>query len=333
MKKLMISALLSVLTAYSASVVKIVTTTPDLASIASSVGGSYVSVSSLVTGARDPHRIEAKPSYMSRVSSANLFLAIGLELEVGYEQAILDGSRNARVQPGATGHIYASDWVTVIDKPTGSVSRAMGDIHPDGNPHIWLDPYNGRVIAIRLADKLASIDPTNAKGYKSNLTAFLDRLDSAMFGAAVVDKLGGATLWDLQREGRLEAKVSQVGLTLGGWMKAMSGLKGTPIVTYHQSFNYFAKRFGLKVVDELEPKPGLDPSPGHLASVIRTVSSEGVKVIVQESFYSTKHAELVAARTGAKVVVFPQNVGHTSEAKDYISLFDTIVSRLAGSLR
>jgi zinc/manganese transport system substrate-binding protein len=333
MKRALLAALLTAFSTASFAVIKIVTTTPDLASIASSVGGKNVSVSSILSGARDPHRIEAKPSFMSRASSADLFIAIGLELEIGYEQPILEGSRNGRIQVGAPGHIYASDWTYILDKPTGAVSRAMGDIHPYGNPHIWLDPYNGRTIAIRLEEKLSKMDPKNASQYQSNLNAFVNRLDSAMFGAALVGKFGGTKLWDWQRSGTLAKQLSTNGGTLGGWAAAMAPLAGKPIVTYHPSFSYFASRFGIRVIDELEPKPGLDPTPGHLAEVIRSIDANSVKVIMQESFYSSRQAQLVASRTGAKVVVVPQNVGHDSGANDYIALFDVIISRISGALR
>lgn len=326
-----LSALLCVQSSF--AVIKIVTTTPDLASIASDVGGKNVSASAIIVGARDPHRIEAKPSYMSRVSSADLFIAVGLEMEIGYEQAILDGSRNRKVMIGGSGHLYASSWVKVLDKPTGSVSRADGDIHPYGNPHIWLDPYNGRIIASRISDKLQQIDPGHASDYKSNLSRFLDRLDSSMFGSAAVDKFGGSKLWEWQNAGNLRSKLSASGVSPGGWIAKMLPLYGKPIVTYHQSFTYFANRFGLNVVDELEPKPGLDPTPGHLGAVIKTIGAKGVKVVLQESFYSLKHAQLVAARTGARVVSVPQNVGHDSSATDYVSLIGTIVDKISSAMR
>lgn len=314
---------------------KVVTTTPDLASIAAAVGGENVSVSSILVGARDPHRIEAKPSYMSRVASADVFIAVGLDLEIGYEQAILDGSRNAKVQKGKPGHIHAADWVYVMDKPMGSVNRGMGDIHPDGNPHIWLDPYNGRVIAQKLAERFSSLDRSNARAYEANADRFADRLDNAMFGQLLVGKFGGQKLWDWQRNGVLSQRLRENGAAddLGGWAKAMAPFAGREIITYHKSFNYFCARFGLKVLDELEPKPGIDPSPGHLAQVIRLATTNGVKAIVQENFYSTKHAKLVASRCGASVVVVPQNVGHEKAADDYIGLFDVIVGRVAGALR
>ncbi|MBS1724756.1 MAG: zinc ABC transporter substrate-binding protein [Armatimonadetes bacterium] len=335
MKHVLTTLALAATSAASFAVIKVVTTTPDLASIAAAVGGANVSASSLIVGARDPHRIEAKPSYMSRVAGADLFIAIGLELEIGYEQPILDGSRNSRVQIGSSGHLYASDWVTVVDKPTGPVSRAMGDIHPYGNPHIWMDPYNGRIVAIKLAAKFESMDSAHAKDYRSNLAAFESRLDSAMFGSRLVSQFGGGKLWDWQRAGVLRQKLGEAGAAgeLGGWVAKMLPLYGKPVVTYHKSFNYFANRFGLKVVDELEPKPGLDPTPGHLAEVIKTIGSTGAKEIIEESFYSSKQAQLVAGRTGAKVVIVPQNVGHDPAAKDYVSLFDVIVDRISQGAR
>jgi ABC-type Zn uptake system ZnuABC Zn-binding protein ZnuA len=211
----------------------------------------------------------------------------------------------------------------------------MGDVHPYGNPHIWLDPGNGRTFAQKLAAKLASIDPGNAKEYAANADKFVDRLDAAMFGKALVSKYGGDKLWDWERNAQLESKLKEAGAlgSLGGWAGQMLPFAGRPIITYHRSLNYFAHRFGLRIVDELEPKPGLDPTPGHLGEVIQNGQAKDVKVIVQESFYPTKHAQLVAGKIGAKVVVIPQNVGHDKGADDYISLFDVIVDRITGALK
>lgn len=308
---------------------KIVTTTADLASIAQAIGGNKVSATSLISGVRDPHRIEAKPSYMSRVGGADLFIAIGLELEVGYEQPILSGSSNRKVAVGAPGHVYAADFAYILEKPTGSVSRAMGDIHPYGNPHIWLDPYNGRLIAKGIENKMSTLDPANAKYYQANLEQFVKRLDTAMFGSAAVAKFGGQQLWEWSGAGTLRSKVSD----LGGWAEKMAALAGKSIITYHRSWTYFANRFGIKVAEELEPKPGLDPTPGHLVEVIKEGTRSGVKVIVQEPFYSRRHADFVAGRIGANVAIVPMSVGQDAGATDYISLFDTIVAKVSGALR
>lgn len=302
---------------------KVVTTTADLASIAKAVGGNKASVSSLITGARDPHRLEAKPSFMSRVSGANLFIAVGLGLEVGYERSILSGSANRRVAIGAPGNLHVGDYCSVLEKPTGGVSRAMGDIHPEGNPHVWLDPYNGRLIAKAIEERMSALDPDNAKTYQLNLEAFLDRLDAAMFGRSAVQKYGASKLWEWSAAGTLPAKAE-----VGGWSAQMAPLTGKPIITYHRSWSYLARRFGLKVVEELEPKPGLEPTPGHLAEVVRVGSRQGAKIVLQEPYFSRRSSEFVANRIGATVVVAPLSVGHDSGAKDYISLFDTIIAKL-----
>ncbi|HWP31065.1 MAG TPA: metal ABC transporter substrate-binding protein [Fimbriimonadales bacterium] len=308
----------------------VVTTTPDLASIASYVGGKNVSVKSIVTGARDPHRIEAKPSYMSQISRADLFIAIGLDLEIGYERVLLDGSRNSHVRIGALGHLYASEGALVLDRPTGTVTRAQGDIHPYGNPHIWLDPYNGRVVAQRIAERMSALDTSNAGDYKKGARNFIDKLDRKMFGDALVEKYGGEELWQWERNGELFEQLRKVGSMnlLGGWVKASQVFRGKTIITYHRSFVYFINRFDLRSIGELEPKPGIEPTPGHLASLMRRAQEENVRVIIQEPFYSTRHANFVASRIGAKVVILPGNIGHDSSAKDYFSLFDTIISRL-----
>ncbi|MBL8060211.1 MAG: zinc ABC transporter substrate-binding protein [Chthonomonas sp.] len=318
--------------AFASANLKIVTTTADLASIAKLVGGKSVSVSSIITGSRDAHRIEAKPSFMSRVAGADVFIAVGLDLEVGYERAILDGARNGKVMLGQPGHIYAADYAYILDKPTGSVTRAHGDIHPGGNPHVLLDPYNGRRIGIGLARKFQQLDRANAASYETNLKAFLDRLDSAMFGAAQVDKFGSESLWQWHNAGNFKATMASKGSTPGGWSGRVGDVVGKPVFSYHRSFPYLARRFGFRVMDELEPKPGLEPTPGHLATLIRTGQEQGVKAIFQEPFFSTKSANLVASRIGAKVVVLPQSVGQAPGADDYIKLFDVIVQRMAEAL-
>lgn len=305
---------------------KIVTTTADLASIAKEIGGGKASVSSLITGARDPHRLEAKPSFMSRISGANLFIAVGLGLEVGYERAILAGSSNRRVAIGSPGNLHAGDYAYVLEKPSGGVSRAMGDIHPEGNPHVWLDPYNGRLIAKAIEERMSALDPSNAKLYQQNLEGFLVRLDAAMFGKAAVNRHGAQKLWEWSNSGSLAGKPD-----VGGWASKMAGLAGKPIITYHRSWSYFARRFGLKVVVELEPKPGLEPTPGHLAEVVREGTRQGVKIVLQEPYFATRNAQFVAGRIGATVVVAPLSVGMDPAAKDYVSLFDAIVAKLAGA--
>lgn len=334
MKKIIASLLFaSALAVQAGAKLNVVTTTEDLADLVRQVGGSQVTVSSLVTGNRDPHFLEARPGFMSRVRNANLFVAVGLSLEVGYEQAILQGSGNSKVQIGARGHLYASAGIATLEKPA-SASRAQGDIHPDGNPHVWLDPYNARIMATNIANAMVKLDPANANTYLQNLSAFLSKIDAAMFGEALVQKYGAQKLWDLSNSGELFERLRAAGDfdRLGGWAKKMAPHQGKAIVAYHRTWSYFAKRFGLRVVAELEPKPGIPPTPGHLASVTRIMREQNVRVILHETYYSTGAAKSIASQTSATVVVAPPSVGADPAARDYISLIDTIVNRLAGAL-
>ncbi|MER3413094.1 MAG: hypothetical protein C4340_07545 [Armatimonadota bacterium] len=334
MTKLIIFLLFgAALTTQASARLNVVTTTEDLASITRQVGGSLVSVSSLVTGNRDPHFLEARPGFMSRVRNANLFVAVGLNLEIGYEQAILQGSGNSKVQIGGRGHLYASEGIATLEKPT-SVSRAQGDIHPYGNPHVWLDPYNARIMATNIANALVRVDSQNANTYLKNLSTFISKLDVAMFGEALVQKYGAQKLWDMSDSGDLVSRIRSAGDydRLGGWARKMAPHQGKAIVSYHRTWSYFAKRFGLRVVAELEPKPGIPPTPGHLASVIRIIKEQNVRVILHETYYSTGAANSVAAQTSAKVVVAPPSVGADRAAQDYVLLIDTIVNRLSEAL-
>ncbi len=333
MKKFLCTVLALLIAAISFAELRVVTTIPDFASFVSEIGKNKVSVSSLIVGSRDPHRIEAKPSFMSKVANADLFIAVGLDLEMGYEEPILEGSRNPKVQVGAKGHMYASDGVFILEKPTGNVSRAQGDVHPYGNPHVWLDPWNARIIVRNIAKRMGMLDPQNASFYTSNANALVDRIDDAMFGSAIVNKLGVEKLWTWERNDTLFSQIESAGVSslLGGWVKKMQKLRGTSIITYHKSWVYFCNRFNVKVADELEPKPGLDPTPSHLASVLKTATQSNVKIILQEPFYSTRHANFVASRCGAKVVIAGLSVGNESTVKDYIGLISNIVDKLTSA--
>jgi zinc/manganese transport system substrate-binding protein len=335
MKKGYISLLAAALVLPATAKLNVVATTQDMASIAKSVGGNNVTVTALVVGARDPHRLDAKPSYMSQLARADLYIAVGLDLEIGYEEAILKGSRNSKVQKGAQGHVHAGDWAVVLDKPSGAVSRGMGDIHPHGNPHVWLDPYNARLIALRLGEKMASLDPGAAASYRANARAFAAEIDKRMFGAALVNAHGADDLWTWTRNKQLLSTLRSKGTAgqLGGWIGKMAPFVGSKIITYHRSWTYFTERFSIFVVGELEPKPGIDPTPSHLAKIVNTVKQQGVKVILQEPYYSTRNAKFVADRTSANVVVAAGSVGQTAAAKDYFSLMDTLVSKVVEGLK
>ena len=279
--------------------IKILTTTEDLKSIAEYIGGDKVVVDSLARGYQDPHHLEAKPSFMMKAKSADLFIRIGLDLEIGYEGLIIDGSRNQKIRTGQPGHLDASEEISPLELPIAKVDSSMGDIHPMGNPHYWLDPENAKIIARNIANRLSELFPQNREYFSKNLESFDKKIDNKMIK----------------------------------WKEKMAPFKGKKITVYHRSWPYFADRFGLVVACELEPKPGIPPSPGHLKDVIDIMNRDDIKVILMEVFYDEKSAQFVAAKTGAKVIVVPNSVGGTKEAKDYFSLIDTIVDRLALGLR
>ena len=317
--------------AVSAAQLRVVTTTTDLKSITEAVGGGKVTVNSIARGREDPHYVQAKPSFMMLARKADLWIRVGMELEIGYEELILDGSRNRKIRIGRVGHLDASQSVLRLEVPKVKVTRDMGDVHPQGNPHYWLDPLNGRIVASTIAGRLVELSPADAETFKKNLATFQRRLDDRMFGGGLVAKLGGEKLWAMELKGTLKGYLKQNGLTdrLGGWSSKMLPLRRRKIVTYHRSWSYFANRFGLTVAAELEPKPGIPPSGPHLANVIKRMKAEAIGVILMEPAYSRKAADLVARRTGATVVVSAISVGGQKEAVDYLTLIDVAVDRLS----
>ncbi len=312
---------------------RIVATTSDLAAIAKAVAGDKADVRSICTGKEDPHMLQAKPSVILQARDADLWIRIGLELEIGWEPPILDGSRNNRIRIGTKGHLDASESVLVLDVPQTTITRAMGDVHPMGNPHYWLDPLNGRRIAKAISERLALLAPSDAAFFRSNADTFQKALDERMFGAGLVKEVGADALWAKTQDGSIAAflqdKANQ--RKAGGWIAEMLPLRGQKIVTYHRSWVYFANRFGLSVAAELEPKPGVPPTAAHLVEVVETAKADGVKIILQEPFYSTKAANQLAGKTGARVVVVANSVGGQPEATDYLALMDLIVAKLTGN--
>ncbi|MFO7534127.1 MAG: metal ABC transporter substrate-binding protein [Kiritimatiellia bacterium] len=316
-----------------AAKLKIVTTTSDLAAIAGAVAGDKADVRSISTGKEDPHFLTAKPSFILQARNADLWIRIGLELEIGWEPPILDGSRNTRIRVGGKGHLDASECVPVLDAQQTTATRAMGDVHPMGNPHYWLDPLNGRRVAGAIAERLAGLAPADAAAFRRNAAAFQKALDERMFGPDLLQAAGADALWAKTEDGTLAAFLDEPANRgkAGGWIAALLPLRGQKIVTYHKSWVYFAHRFGLVITAELEPKPGVPPTASHLAEVAEMAKAEGVTIILQEPFYSAKAANQVAGKSGASVVVVANSVGGQPEATDYFTLFDLIVKRISSA--
>ncbi len=312
---------------------KIVTTTTDLAAITRAVVGDRAEVRSITTGREDPHYLQAKPGFILQARDADLWIRIGLELEIGWEGPVLDGSRNARIRPGAPGHLDAAAAVRILDIPTGPVTRAMGDVHPQGNPHYWLDPLNARRIAGAIAERLAALAPADAEAFRNGAAAFQRALDERMFGRALLDAVPADRLWAMTDDGTIAAFLAQPenAARAAGWAKKMAPLRGRAMLTYHKSWVYFAHRFGLTVAGELEPKPGVPPTAAHLASLAAHAREVDAAFILQEAFYSPKAAERVAREAGRPVVVVANSVGGQPEATDYLALMDLIVQRVAAT--
>jgi zinc/manganese transport system substrate-binding protein len=277
----------------------VVASTEDLASIAREVGGDRITVEAIARGYQDPHFVEAKPSFILRLQRADLLIVVGRDLEIGWLPPLINQSRNAKVQPGGQGYLDASTQVRILDLPTGQVTRAMGDVHPLGNPHYWLDPENGKMIARSIAAKFSELRPNDRAAFEQRLADFTTRLDAA--------------------EKR--------------WLAQLAPYKGAKLATYHRSYSNFADRFGLEVMGYVEPRPGIPPTPQHTLDLIGEMKRQNVKVVLVEPYFDLKTPNSIGRETGAQVLVLPPSVGGVKEITDYFKLFDYDVNLLATALK
>ncbi len=277
----------------------VVATTEDLASLLREVGGERIKVDAIARGYQDPHFVEAKPSFILKLHSAELLVVVGRELEIGWLPPLIQQSRNARVQPGSSGYLDASLTARILEIPTGQITRAMGDVHPLGNPHYGLDPGNGRRIAAALRERLSQLRPADAAYFGSRYDDFDRRL-------ALAEKR-----WDEQ----------------------MAPFRGLKVVTYHRSWPNFCERFGLDVVGYVEPKPGIPPSPSHTLELIQEIKRLGIKILLVEPYFDLRTPQSIGRQSGAKVLVLPPSVGGEKEIADYIGLFDYDVRLLTAAIK
>ncbi|HXD17074.1 MAG TPA: metal ABC transporter substrate-binding protein [Vicinamibacterales bacterium] len=298
-KLLLVFVLALPLSAFAQGKLNVVSTTEDLGSLAREIGGDKVSVTALAKGYQDPHFVDPKPSFILAVSRADVLIVVGRELEIGWLPPLLTSSRNGKIQQAGKGYLDASTNVRILEIPTGQITRAMGDVHPLGNPHYWLEPGNGRRIAQSIRDKFSELSPGNASYFAQRYTDFDTRLAA------------GEKRWDA----------------------AMAPYKGTKIVTYHRSWPNFMERFGLDVMGYVEPKPGIPPSPSHTIELIDEMKRQGAKLIVVEPYFDLKTPQAIATQVGGKVLVLAPSVGGSKEATDYIQLFDYDVNQLLAALK
>jgi zinc/manganese transport system substrate-binding protein len=298
-QKLILTVLLSgIFLSASAGAIKVVTTITDLKSITELIGGNKVTVTSIATGYQNPHFVDPKPSYIINLSNADMFVTVGLDLETGWSPQLLSSSRNNKIQKGSPGYVDASTGVTLYQVPS-SLNRGEGDIHIYGNPHYWLDPMNGKVIARNIADGLERVDPANKAFYETNLQAFNSRID---------------------------AKMKE-------WFTKMAPFKGAKIIAYHNEWVYFETRFGLQIVDFMEPKPGIPPSPSQLVKVIKEIKANNIKVIISSPYFTTSSSDVVSKQTGAKELTLATSTGAFDAVKNYFDLFDYDINQLIAALK
>jgi zinc/manganese transport system substrate-binding protein len=289
---------LSILQFAKAGTIKVVTTTTDMKSIAEMIGGNKVSVTAIATGYQNPHFVDPKPSYIIGLSNADLFVTVGLDLETGWSPQLLTSARNTKIQKGSPGYVDASEGVGLLQVPS-SVNRGEGDIHIYGNPHYWLDPLNGKVIGRNIANGLERLDPGNKTFYETNLNTFFNRIDTKM------------------KE----------------WQAKMAPFRGSKIIAYHNEWVYFEKRFGLQVVDFMEPKPGIPPSPSQLVKVIKEVQANKIKVIISSPYFTTSSSDVVAKQTGVKELTLATSTGAFPAIKTYFDLFDYDIDKITEALK
>lgn len=275
----------------------VVATTPDLAALAREIGGDAITVTAMAKPTEDPHFVDAKPSFLVALNRADVLIEGGAELELGWLPPLLDNARNTKIAAGAPGRIVASQGIRLLEVPT-SFDRSRGDVHALGNPHYLIDPLNAKVVAARIADQLSQVDPASAATFRANLETFNRTLDSK----------------------------------LADWRRQLAPFPGAKIVTYHKDFVYLAARFNLNIIGELEPKPGIAPSPAHLAEVISAMKAAHARVIIVQPFQNRRTAETVARQTDGVVLDISQQPGAIPNTPTYFDLMDYLVRTLATAL-
>jgi zinc/manganese transport system substrate-binding protein len=276
----------------------VVATTPDLAAIAREIGGDRIQITTLAKPTEDPHFVDAKPSFIVKLNHADVLLEGGAELESGWLPALLDQSRNPRIAAGAPGHVPCAQGIPLLEVPS-TLDRSRGDIHAAGNPHYLVDPINARLVAQLLAEAFCRLDGKSSPVYQANLKQFTNALEAMLVG----------------------------------WQQTLKPFAGRQIAAYHNSWLYFGRRFDLKIDLFLEPKPGVPPTPAHLAEMITTMKNNHVRAIIVDPYLDRRTAETVAAQTGATVVdvtQFPGGVKGTEGG--YLAMMDYLVKALSRAL-
>lgn len=297
--KLLLLGLLLGTAPETSAALNVVATLPDFGAIAQEIGGEKVKVTTLARGTEDAHFVDAKPSFIVTLNKADVLLEGGGGLEMGWLPPLVNNARNRKILPQGEGHVVLSKGIPLLDVATGPVDRSMGDVHEFGNPHYWLEPENGKIMARTLAESFSRLDPKNEAVYQANLGRFNEQL---------------------------EKKIPE-------WEKTLEPFRGSRVITYHRSYDYFLKRFGFELAGTIEPKPGIEPSPSYIGHLIPELKNAGVKLVVIEPFRARQTAEYIAEAIGAKLLVLPEKAGGHPKVKDYFSLFEYNVAQIASALK
>ena len=311
----------------------VVTTSADYAFIVEYLAGDKAEVSNIIEPDQDPHGVKAKPSIAQKIAAADLLVATGLDLEM-WLPSLIDKAGNEKVREGQDGYVAVQYGLGLLEKPT-SLDRSQGDVHVYGNPHFHTSPLNAKVIARNIAIGLIKNDPANEAYYKKRLKDFHTEINQRMFGTKLVKLLGAKTLSKLAESGNLvpflkKKKVKGKLLidSLGGWMKKAMPLRGTKVVSYHKNWAYFAGLFGIEMMGEIEPKPGIPPSARDVANIINTMTRNNIKVIFAANYFDENKVKLICEKVGARPIIVPLSTRGEDAAKDYFALIDLWLNRL-----
>jgi len=307
---------------------KVMVTLPALKSITEALAGDDFDVTALAKPDQDPHVVTPTPTLMKKLREADLFIEIGLQLELWADQ-VATGSGNPNIAQGAKGRLVASLGISREEVPA-IVDRKEGDIHPEGNPHIWIDPLRAKQIADNIAGALKAVNPAAAAGVDERLKKFKDRIDEAIFGAELVKEVGARTLTRKALDGSLPAWLDEKKLSgkLGGWLKKAQPLRGAKMIEYHKTWIYLARLLGFEIVGSIQSKPGVEPGPKHFEELKSTIAAQKVKVIIVDNFYPVAVPEALARDTGVKVAVVPGQPGGEAGTDDYVGFIGFIIDRL-----
>jgi zinc/manganese transport system substrate-binding protein len=277
---------------------KVVTATPDLGSIAEMIGGDRVTVTSLARGTEDAHFVPARPSFIPILNGADLLIDGGADLEAAWLPPLVNIARNREILPGRRGHLAMARHIDLMDVATGPVDRSQGDVHAAGNPHFMLDPENGRIAARMMAERFSELDPEHATHFAENLARFSSRLDEGM----------------------------------QTWTRQLAPFEGARVVAYHKNYDYLARRFGFRIVGEIEPLPGIEPSPRQITRLISSMKDQDISMIWMEPFRPRRTPERIAEEAGVRLVLLPEQVGAVEGTEDYIALIDYNVRQIVAGM-